>query len=118
MRIYVAGALTTLAPGVEDTRTPSTVVIEYIQNMTKMFRVAGVLRKMGFTPYVPAWDLLCGLVNGNWNEEEYRGIGLDFMEVCDAVLVISDSRGVQREVKCANELGIPVYHSLGEILDG
>ena len=83
-----------------------------------MCKVAGQVRKMGHAPYVPALDLLLGVINGDWAEEEYRGLGMEFMEVCDAVLVISMSWGVEEELKEARKLCIPVYYSLLELAHG
>ena len=77
--------------------------------------VAGKLRKMGHAPFVPALDLLLGVINGDWSEEEYRDTGMEFMGVCDAVLVISFSWGVQREIKEANKLCLPIYYSLNRL---
>ena len=114
MKVYIAGALSSKE---DDSRNPSQVVVDYIQNVFKMCRVAGVLRKRGYVPYVPALDFLLGMVNGDWCEEEYRGLGMEFLDVCDAILVISDSWGVQKEVKVAKELCIPVYYSMEELED-
>ncbi len=112
MKVYIAGALSSKE---NNNRTPSQVVVDYIANVHKMCKVAGQVRKMGHAPFVPALDFLLGAVNGDWAEEEYRGIGMEFMEVCDAVLVISDSWGVQQEVKEAKRLCIPVYYFLEEL---
>ena len=112
MRIYVAGRLSSK----EDTaRTPSQVVVDYIQNVHKMCKVAGELRSLGFSPYVPGVDFVVGMVNGDWVEEDYRGESNEFLKVCQAVLVISDSWGVQQEIKLAREWGIPVFHSIQEL---
>ncbi len=113
MKVYIAGALSS---NENNNRTPSQVVVDYLQNVHKMCKIAGELRKRGHIPFVPALDILLGIVNGDWIEEEYREIGMEFLEVCDAVLVISDSWGVQQEIKEAKSLFIPVYYSLEEFL--
>lgn len=115
MKVYVAGALSSKE---KSNRTPTRVVVDYLQNVHKMCRVSGQLRKRGYAPYVPALDMLLGLTCGDWDEAEYRGLGMEFLEICDAVLVISDSWGVQKEVERAIELGIPVYRSLEELYGG
>lgn len=115
MKVYIAGALTSK----ENTdRTPSQVVVDYIKNVTRMCAYAGTLRKYGFAPFVPALDLLLGLTNGNWDEDDYRGLSNEFLEVCDAMLVISDSWGVRKEVELARELGIPIYYNLHDLVKG
>jgi len=112
MRVYIAGALSSKE---NTSRDPSTVVIDYIANVSRMCKVASQVRKVGHHPFVPALDLLLGAINGDWTEEDYRGIGMAFLEVCDAVLVISDSWGVQKEIKRARELNIPIYYSMEEL---
>ena len=112
MRIYIAGALSSRE---NTSRNPSLVVTDYIANVSAMCKAAGRVRRLGFYPFVPALDFLLGAVNGDWQEEEYRGIGMAFLEVCDAVLVISDSWGVQKEIAKAKELHIPVYYSVAEL---
>jgi len=112
MRIYIAGALSSK----EDTsRDPSKVVIDYLSNVSKMCKAASEVRKLGHHPFVPALDLLLGAVNGDWDEEDYRGVGMAFLEVCDAVLVISQSSGVAKEIERAKELGIPVYYRMEDL---
>lgn len=114
MRVYIAGALSSK----ENTdRSPSKVVIDYIQNIHKMCRVASAVRRLGHYPYVPALDFLLGVIAGDWSEDDYRGIGMCFLEVCDYVLVISESWGALQEIKKARELGIPVIYSLGGLPD-
>jgi hypothetical protein len=113
-RIYIAGALSSKE---NKDRTPSKVVIDYIQNITKMCKAASVIRKAGYYPYIPGLDFLVGVVSGDWEEEDYRGIGMSFLEVCDMVIVTSMSWGVEQEIARAKELGIPVI-SYKEFIGG
>lgn len=112
MRVYIAGALSSKE---NSNRNPSKIVTDYLQNVSAMCRTASIVRRMGWYPYVPALDFVLGMVDGFWEEEDYRGIGMSFLEVCDAVLVISESYGVTKEVERATELGIPVYHTIQEL---
>ena len=114
MKVYIAGALSSKE---NNNRTPSQVVVDYLRNVHDMCVVAGQIRKHGHVPFVPALDMLLGVVNGNWDEENYREIGMEFLEVCDAMLVISRSWGVEQEIKEAKRLCIPIYYSMEE-LDG
>ena len=114
MRLYIAGALSSKE---KNDRTPSQVVVDYIQNVNKMCKVASEVRRKGHYPFVPALDFLLGAINGDWAEEEYRGIGMSFLEVCDGILVISMSWGVQQELDLAEKLGLKIYHSVDEIPD-
>lgn len=113
MKVYVAGPLSSK----EDTdRDPSKVVTDYIRNISIMCKVASMLRKAGHHPFVPGLDFLIGVVNGDWEEEDYRGMGMSLLEVSDAVFVISDSYGVRKEIERAQELCIPVYYELEDLL--
>ena len=112
MKVYIAGALSSKESA---ERTPTQVVVDYIANITKMCRIAGQIRKKGFAPFVPALDFLLGAINGDWTEDDYRGLGMEFLDICDAMLVISFSWGVEQEIKRAKELCIPIYYSLEEL---
>jgi hypothetical protein len=114
-RIYIAGALS----NTEELciRSCSKVVTDYIQNITKMCLAASEVRRKGHYPYVPALDFLLGVVNGDWEEEDYRGIGIAFLEVCDAILIISYSSGARGELNRAKELGLIIYYSCEEVPD-
>ena len=114
-RIYVAGALSGTQPGDNTYRLDSTVVVDYIKNVSTMCWIAGRLQRKGYSPYVPGLDLLLGLVCNGFNEEDYRSLSLAFLEVCDAVLVISLSPGVNDELVFARKLGIPIYYTLEEL---
>jgi len=113
LRVYVAGPLSSKE---KDNRNPSTVVVDYISNVSRMCRVAGILRKAGHYPYVPGMDFLLGVVDGGFDEEDYRGAGMAFLEVCDAVFVLGMSHGVGLEVERAKELRIPVYYRLKDLV--
>ncbi len=109
MKIYIAGALSSKE---KNNRTPSKVVTDYLQNVSAMCKVASAVRKKGHYPYVPAMDFILGMVNGDWGEDDYRELGYEFLKVCDAVLVISDSWGVQQEIALAQSQGIPIYYHI------
>jgi len=112
MRIYIAGALSSKE---KRGRDPSTIVVDYLQNVHKMVKAAAEVRKKGHFPYVPGLDFVPGIVSGNFTESDYRGMGMEFLKVCDAILVISDSWGVQKELKVAKELGLSVFRSINDI---
>ena len=115
LRVYVAGALSSKE---KTDRDPSRVVSDYIQNVSAMCKAASAVRRKGHYPYVPGLDFLLGVVVGDWKEEDYREIGKSFLEVCEAILVISESWGVQKEINRAKELGIPIYYRVEDISDG
>ena len=108
-RVYIAGALSSKQ---NTSRNPSRVVTDYIQNLNRMCETASELKMLGYYPYVPGLDFMLGLVDGDWEEDDYREIGMAFLEVCDAMCVISESWGVIREVAVARQLNIPVYYGI------
>ena len=112
MRIYVAGALSSKE---KKDRNPSKVVVEYIQNVHRLCNIGGDLMMEGYAPFIPGLDLLTGLVNGYLEEGDYRGTSMEFLEVCDAVLVTSMSWGVKKEIERAKELNIPVYFNIKDL---
>ena len=112
MRVYIAGALSSKE---DNTRNPSKVVTDYIRNISRMCRIASEVRRRGHYPYVPGMDFLLGVIAGDWEERDYRGTGMAFLEICDAVLVISESWGVAQEVQRARKLGIPVYYDMEKL---
>ena len=80
-----------------------------------MCECASEIRKLGHAPYVPALDLLLGVVNGDWEEGDYRETNLEFLDVCDSMLVISYSQGVKKEIDYAKQQCIPIYYSLEQL---
>ena len=104
-RVYIAGKLTDLPAG-------------YIKNMHQMIKCANQIRKENFAPFVPCFDILLGLVAGDIGLGEYYKIGLAWLSVSDALLVLpdsEDSKGTQAEIKKAIELNIPVFYTIGEL---
>jgi len=80
-----------------------------------MLLIAAEVRKKGHFPYVPGLDFMLGIVSGNFTEEDYRGLGMEFLKFCDAILVISDSWGVRQELKVAKELGLLIFSNIEEV---
>ncbi len=63
----------------------------------------------GMAPFVPHWDTLWMLPDGNW--PAYLEFDLEFVSVCDAVYRLGgESRGADKEVEVAKHLGIPVFY--------
>lgn len=109
LKVYVAGALSSKE---KTNRDPSKVVVDYIANLARMCRVAGLVRRAGHYPYVPGLDFLLGFADGAFTEEDYRELGMAFLEVCDVILVTSKSLGVEWEVARAKEMGKPIFTNI------
>ena len=114
MRIAILGALSSKEV---NNRTPSKVVVDYLQNVHEMCRAASIVRKKGHVPFTPVLDLLLGVVGDDWEEEDYRGLTTEFIKVCEAVVVISRSWGVERDLETARQYKCIIYNSLEEVPD-
>ena len=74
----------------------------------------------GHNPFIPN---LFHFVHKDWpespDEERYFSLVSDWIEDCDALFVARmpswEGSGVAREVKIAEELGIPIYYSINDI---
>jgi len=111
MLIYVAGALSSG----KGERTNSQVIVDYIQNVHSMCEAAIALIRKGHAPYVPALDILLGIVGGDLQEVEFRSVGLCFLIVCDAVVIISEGQGVRLEEEIGKELGKPIFYGVEDV---
>lgn len=72
----------------------------------------------GLAPYVPHFDALWYLPEGQWNA--YLELDLEYVSVSDVVFRLKgESRGADKECAIAKELGIPVYleSQYGNLLD-
>jgi hypothetical protein len=75
-----------------------------------------VLSEYGFIPFIPHlshfWDKICPRSYQFWCD-----YGLEWLAVCQAVLRLpGESPGADRECEWAQELGIPVFYNLRELL--
>lgn len=86
-------------------------------NIRNACDVGSQLLNRGFYPFVPHlcgfWHFLAPRIREDWTE--YL---LHWLEVCDAVLRLEgESPGSDVEVARAEELGIPVFHSIDELVE-
>ena len=84
-------------------------------NVRRQIKAADKLLEMGHTPLIPCLSHLWHLVSPK-SYEEWLRIGLAWVGYSDAVLRLSgESKGADEEVRYAQLIGLPVYHSLKEI---
>ena len=105
MRIYIAGRLD--APDAAG----------YLRNVSQMIDAANTIRKRGHSVYVPALDLLLGIFDGEMEREDFLKLNMPWIEVCDALFMISMSQGVSQELRLAKKFGKKIYTRLSEIPD-
>ena len=110
-RIYIAGPYTFAAPGV--LATPQ----ERLENVKRAARVADLLRREGWTPFVPhahysAWSEAMGggVFAGVAGHDEVMTQCLRWVEICDAILRLPGySPGSDVEVLHARIEGLKTY---------
>jgi len=85
------------------------------KNVKKALEAADILYERGYIPFIPHlyhhWHGISPKPYEDWME-----MGAAFLERCDAVLRLpGESPGADKEVKMAQELGMPVYFGLDEV---
>jgi len=116
-RVYVAGLLT---PRNVWSRNSA---IDYIFNLKIMIRTGVEVFLAGFVPFIPALDFLIFLLlrdEERITEPMIKRYSKDWLEVCDAVLLCKGWRksvGTKKEIELAEKLGIPVFESIGRLVE-
>lgn len=104
IRVYIAGPLTT-----------SGRLTKHIHDAVK---VADELWVFGFVPFVPhlvssSWDVISPKSYEDWMEYD-----MAWLAQCDCLLRLpGESLGADREVEFARERGIPVFHSIEDVVE-
>lgn len=115
-RVYVAGRL----GAVGDRTAP---LLESLDNMRKMIRFSLDVFFAGFTPFCPALDhhFFFQLQEKEViTEAMIKRFSKDWLEVCEAMVLMPgwrQSKGSIAEKKLAEELGIPIFYSLEDLID-
>lgn len=97
-------------------------VMGVLENMRKGMRMATKVFLAGFAPFCPWIDYHFALmVRGDerLTVDQYYQYSMAWLERSDAVLVLPGSersRGTQAELQRARELGIPIYHTLDDLI--
>ena len=100
IRVYVAGAYSKGDPCI---------------NTKKAIDMADELLKQGFIPFIPHlchfWHTMSPKKYDDWIQYD-----LQWLKVCDAMLVISESKGVNIEKKYCIKHSIPIFYNIGDML--
>ncbi len=107
VRVYIAGKLNADAVG-------------YIRNVHKMNQTAKMVRDEGFSVYVPCNNLLEGLIDGDFEYEDYFNNSQPWLLASQAVFLVpgwEDSKGTQREIELAKSKKIPVFDDLKQMVN-
>ena len=106
-RIYIAGPIT-----LGDTQG----------NVQRAVAMGSLLLALGYAPFIPHlshyMDPDATWIKNPHRYEQWLALDRSFIAVCDALLRLpGESRGADREVAWAVEIGIPVFHTLAVLFD-
>jgi len=105
-KIYVAGPLNAMA-------------VDYLKNVSNMMTEAEHLRRLGFSIYVPAIDLLMGIKFGYTDYHDYFDNSQPWLLAADAVYLCTgweNSKGTKVEMETAMANGIPVFDNPDQLV--
>lgn len=105
-KIYVAGPLNAMA-------------VDYLKNVSNMMTEAEHLRRLGFSIYVPAIDLLMGIKFGYTGYNDYFDNSQPWLKAADAVYLCKgweNSKGAKKEIELALANNIPVFDNPDELV--
>jgi hypothetical protein len=89
-----------------------------LDNVRRQIDAGEELINAGFYPYLPLLSHYQDIVFPHDYETWMRLTGA-WLSVCNALLRLpGESPGADREVALAKELGIPVFYSVGELVEG
>jgi hypothetical protein len=107
LRIYVCG------PYTAESET------QINQNVAKALDVGLILWKKGHYPYIPHLthfvDSRARAKGIEMKWEEYIEWDKAWLEVCDALLYLGNSKGAKQELEYAKKLGKIVYYDIAEV---
>ena len=106
MRIYVAGSYS------------DSNVINILNNIHEGIRVSAKILKAGHEPFCPFLDYQFQFFDNTLTVEDYYRYSIAWLEVSDVMVVLpysENSKGTQKEIERANEIGIKVIHLKGEV---
>ena len=86
-------------------------------NVKVQLDCADELITLGFAPFAPLYSHFQHMAHPR-PYSDWIKIDLEWVKVCDCLLRLEgDSSGADGEVKYANELGIPVFYSIAELVN-
>jgi hypothetical protein len=105
-KVYVAG------------RYSGTNVIEILSNMRQGIKYSCEIMRMGFAPFVPWLDFQLGL-HEKFDVETYKDVSIEWLRASDCMFLVPKqerSAGVKAEIVIAEEMGIPIFTSMYDLI--
>ncbi len=108
-RVYVAGLYS------------ADNVLDVLRNIGRGEKMCADLFELGFAPFCPWHDksYIISNPNADFTVKQFYNYSMAWLEVSDCVFLLEDwekSTGALAEVKRAEELKIPIYYSLMDLL--
>jgi len=109
-RVYVAGAFS------------ADNVLEVLSNMRNGMRAATRLFLLGYAPFCPWLGYQYSLMlreNEEVSTDDFYDYSIAWLKVSDMMVVLPNSnhsRGTQREIAIAKDMGIPIYYDIEEFI--
>ena len=100
--IYIAGALSGDSPA-------------YISNCSKMIKYSEMVRRNGYSVFIPCLDVLQGIVMGDLEFDDYFNNSFEILSRCDAIYLVpgwENSKGTKREMELADLRNIPIFSEI------
>jgi len=86
-------------------------------NVNTAIQCAEALVNYGFTPYIPHLNILWHIAAPHTPDFWYH-YDLEFLVMCDCLLRLKgESQGADNEVAFANQNGVKVYYSIGDLIN-
>jgi len=106
--VYVAGAM------------QADNILDVLNNIHKGINVAGKVAQAGYAPFVPHFDIEFAKQGIKLPMNFYYDYTMEFLKRCDYVVVVDgyeNSKGVLEELQKANELKIPVFYNITDLIN-
>jgi hypothetical protein len=85
-------------------------------NVKLQIDTADTLMNLGFAPFAPLYSHFQHMAHPR-PYHDWINIDLEWVKVCDCILRLGgESSGADNEVRVAEELGLPVYYSIAELM--
>ena len=93
--------------------------VDHLKNMHAFYKAQDRLTRDGFAPYNPAANYLLGVINGNYEYDDYAEAHISWLKSADILYLLpgwEQSKGTLYEVGIAREMKIPTIEDYNMLL--